>query len=260
MTQQPTKMRIKLYSEKGALLSDRLCEQNIEVKVIGPKEVHKGPLSLEINLFTQEDTDNIINYIQRLKGILPLKSKQVKITKGQVILDDKEPLEDLMNSAIKANPYQEDLINFLREHNFRFITSDVITEVVPELSELLKLKPKHLKYQYLIRIVKEAKDPVKDKYDHRLIFGVKLIGKKIDTIVVYLFGKFKFKKTIPWKKINTNNFKKVEQMTVFPPHLDYADRKKWRAEHRKVQTNPNHKASKFYTKNKPFIKLVEKGK
>ena len=253
-------MRITLYDEKAPYpLSDRLVVQDVEL-ITGPKEVHKGPMVISLSLRTKEDAEKAITYIGKLIGNLPLKSKSVKLTKGTVQLDDNEPLQDFVSQAIKANAHQEPLINFLREHSFKFVMTDVITEVVPALKETIKLKEKHHKYQWMIRQIKEAKDPINDKFDHRLMFGIKLIGGKVDKVVVYLFGKFYKAYPITWKKQNAYNFKKVEQMTKFPEYMDYDDRKKWRAEHRRVLNNPNYKPTKFYTKNLPFIQIIERGK
>lgn len=257
-----TKMRITLYNDNQPLpISDRLVEQGIELNM-GPKIAHKGPLVISFSLHTQDDANAASEYLKKLVGILPLKTKAVKLRKGigSVELDNNEPLEDFANQAIKTQKSQEKLINFLRDHNFKCIMTDVITEVVPELNTYIKLKPKHQKYQWFIRQIKAAKDPTKDKYDPRLMFGIKLIGNKVDKVVVYLFGKFYVLAKIGWEKQKTYNFKKVDTLTKFPDHMDYDDRKKWRAEYRKVITNPNHKPSKFYEKHKPWIKFFERGK
>lgn len=254
-----TKMRITLYDENNSPISDRLIEQAVEFRT-GPKAVHKGRLRLELNLNSKEDAELSVEYIQKLIGNLPLKTmKLVRITKGTVIEDDKEPQEEFMKSALKKAT-QEELIDFLREHGFKFIESDVIFELVKDLKDNIQLKEIHHKYQFMIRLVKEAKNPLNDKYDHRLLFGIKIVGKRIDKVVVYLFGKFKKKAIIPWKDRKKVNFKKVEKMMVFPAHMDYDDRKKWRIEHRRIE---NIKAqggtptpSKFYSKNAPFVKLL----
>lgn len=255
-----TKMRIKLYDKSEYLMSDRLVEQQTEFN-LGPKDKHEGPLSLELNLRDKEDAEKAIQYINKLIGNLPLqnKMKTVKITKGTLLEDNAEPLESLMETALRSFS-QEKLITFLRNHNFRFIESDIITEFNEELKEKVNIKPIHHKFQFMIRLVKEAKNPLNDRYDHRLIFGIKLRGTKIEKVVVYLFGKFKTKKEIPWDNAKKINFKKVEKMVVFPAYMDYDERKKWRIEHRKVEIaqerEQEYKPSKFYTKNKPFIQFI----
>lgn len=258
-----TKMRIKLFDSAEQLISDRLVEQITEFNM-GPKTTHSGGIGLELNLRGQDDVEKAIEYLKKLTGSLPLqnKMKTVKITKGTLLEDNAEPLESLMESALKS-PSQEKLITFLRNQNFRFIESDIITEFNTDLQAQIKLKEKHQGYQYMIRLVKEAKNPLNDRYDHRLIFGIKLRGAKVNKVVAYLFGEFKTKREIPWEKAKKINFKKVERMVVFPAYMDYEERKKWRIEHRKVeiaeQKGIEYTPAKFYTKNKPFIQFIGSG-
>lgn len=254
--QQPTKMRITLFGQKGRLISDRLVEQAIELKQ-GPKSTHEGAMTLEFNLSNKEEGQLAADYLQTLIGNLPLKKdKPVKIKKGTVQLDDKEPITDFKNQALKKAQTQEQLINFLTEHGFRFIDSEVVTDLVPELVENLKFKAKHKPYQVMTRIVKEAKDPRNDKYDYRLMFAIKIVGKKRPRVHVYSFGKFDQTVKLEWGKEKLVNFKKVKQLLKFPKHMDYEERKRWRVEHRKVTNNPNHKPSAFYDKHKPFIQIT----
>lgn len=260
-----SKMRITLLKEvkRGTtIISDRLVDQVIEFRN-GPKENHSGPMRVEFNLDTKDDADKAANYLKQLIGVLPLQSKNmklVKIKKGTVIEDSKEPLEELMKSALGKNKTQEELITFLREHGFKFIESDVITEVSKDLQERIKLKEIHKKYQFMIRLVKPAKTPMNDKYDSRLLFGIKLWGSRVDKVIVYLFGEFKTKKNIPWKDKKKLNFKKVEKLMVFPEFMDYDDRKKWRNEFRKKQNceanGTDFTPSKFFTKHEPFVQFI----
>lgn len=257
--QQDSKMRIKLYNADG-LYSDRLTEQLTELR-IGPKFKHEGPITIEVNLSDKEEAEKVIQYIKLLTGFLPIenKSKKVKLSQGTIELDNSEPLEDLMNAALQSSEYQESLIIFLRKQGFQFIDSSVITELVPELKSKLELKPLHEGYQFMVRMVKEAKDPRKDKWDYRLLFGIKIVGDKTSKVVVYLFGKFNTKKLIPWKKANKVNFKKVDRVMVFPDHMDYDDRKKWRVEHVRIinsimQGKPLT-PTKFYSKNSKFVMI-----
>lgn len=255
--EQDTKMRIKLYNpDNGLLVEDRLVEQSTEL-TIGPKRSHVGSITLEVNFWDQSSVEKVIEYINKLIGHLPITSKKskVRLSKGTIELEEHEPLEDLMEAALIKNKTQEQLIKFLREQGFRFIDATVITELVPELQDKLKLKPKHKDFQFMVRIVKEAVDPRKDRYDYRLVFGIKVLGAKIEKVVVYLFGKFKTKVNIPWKKTTYNLFKKVDKIMVFPEHMDYEERKKWRIEHKRLEVKPHLTPSKFYTKNARFVMI-----
>lgn len=254
-----SKMRIKLYSEdEKELLSDRLVEQSTEFS-IGPKNKHKGPLVIEVNLKDQQDVESLKTYLDKLTGDLPLQKKSVKIPsgKGTIELDTSEPQEELIKKLLDKSNTQDELVKHLREHDFRFFDTETIAQLVPELTETVEIKEKHEGYQWMLRMVKEAKDPRNDKFDYRIMVGIKIVGKRKEKVQVYLFGKYAKTYTKPWESEKKINFKKVKQLMVFPEFMDYEDRKKWRVEHRKVQNNPNHKQSKFYTKSLPFIKMAD---
>lgn len=67
-----SKMRIRLFNP-GTLMqiSDRLVDQATELR-IGPKETHKGPMTLEFNLNNQIEVDQMVDYLKKLKGDLPI--------------------------------------------------------------------------------------------------------------------------------------------------------------------------------------------
>lgn len=251
-------MRIKLYDEKEALSSDRLVEQATEFRV-GPKNNHKGAIGLEVYLKNQTDIDSVLKYLKQLKGDLPIevsaKSSKKTAQKLETMLSEKEPLKDLLKTAINKCKTQEKLFEFLHEYGFTFLTSDILEHVD---KQMFNLKEKHVKYQFLVRMVKQAKDPKNDKYDYRLVFGMKIVGKKVDRVKVYLWGKYDKTIEIPWADRNDINFKKVVKLLSFPDWMDYDERKRWRAEHRKwennVAKNPDYIPSIFYTKRKPYIK------
>lgn len=262
-----TKMRIKLFDEKSLLFSDRLVEQFTEF-MYGPKQIHKGPISLEVNLYNQIQVDGVIEYLKKLKGDIPIEEIGVKkSTKDKTIdkmLTDKEPLLDLLKTAKAKGTTQEKLINLLREYEFKFISGDVIEDMTtfdPKVGEQIKIRDKDIieKYQFMVRLIKKAKEPMNDKYDFRLVFGIKYIGDRIDKVVIYLWGKFEEFIKIPWENKKANNFKKVEKVYIFPAFMEnYADRKKWRTEHRKKlvaqEKNLPFEPSKFYEKWTPYIK------
>lgn len=254
-----TKMRIRLFSEDEKLVSDRLVEQKTEFTA-GPKSSHKGPISLEVNLRTSEDVDSTIDYLRKVKGDLPITVKEAPEKKSKSLesmLKDKEPLQDLLNNALLKGTTQEKLIEFLRQYNFVFIAADVVDDMSEGKPDLFSFKKeKHKEYQYLIRQVKQAKDPKNDKFDLRLAFGVKIVGQRVEKVLVYFWGKFKTFKEIPWENSKKINFKKVEKILTFPEFMDYADRRKWRLEHRKKDSNPNYEPSKFYNKWKEYVKIT----
>jgi hypothetical protein len=264
-----SKMRIKLFDENNLMLSDRLVEQTTEL-TLGPKEPHKHSLSIELNLYDQTQVDMAITYLKKLKGDLPIEEKTAgKVKKDKTIekmLTDKEPLLDLIKTLKTKATTQEKLIDMLREYQFVFVSGDVIEDMGthdPNIKKQIEIrqKDKEAGYQYMVRLVKQAKEPMNDKYDFRLVFGIKIIGEKLDKAQLYLWGKYEKTWTLPWEDKKKVNFKKVEKVYIFPDFMDYVDRKKWRTEHRKweIATNKGEKPeafelSKFYLKYHPYIK------
>lgn len=258
-----TKMRIKAFSNEG-LVYDRLVEQETEFR-IGPKDVHKGPIALEFNLNSQEDVDGMIEYIRKLRGDLPLGVvKKIKSPKGiDNMLTDKEPLLDLMKTVKAKAKTQEELITMLREYNFRFLAADYITDLFHDKEDkdkLIILKTKHIDegYQFMARMQKESKDPMNDKYDFRLTFGIKIVGEKVEKVQVYLWGKYEATWKLGWSKPKENNFKKTEKLYTFPEFMTYIERRKWRLENRKIlsakEKGETLEPSKQYTRWAPYVK------
>ena len=264
---QPFKMRIQLYDPKsGALVSDRLVAQLVEL-VKGPSEVHSGPVTIEMNFHNQSEANLLIDYIKRLKGDLPISETTKKvISKNKTIdkmLSDKEPLVDLIKTLKAKAKTQEDYIKMLREYEFKFVMADTIQDMIEfnaKVGEQIKLRERDIKdgYQFMVRLIKEAKEPMNDSYDFRLLFGIKLIGERVDKIVIYLWGEFNDYVKKPWKDKLDINFKKVEKLYQFPEFMDYADRRKWRTEHRKKQAaeekGEKFETSKFYNKYSGYVK------
>jgi hypothetical protein len=249
-----TKMRIQAFNEKGLMLQDRLVEMATELRA-GPKEKIEGPLTMEVTLYNQSETQEFIDYLQRLTGLLPIEEKVKKIKKPKdEMLGDKHPIEDLVNEAKAKAKTQEELMTLLREKwDFRFIDSSYIEEFVPK--EQITLKSNHLEYQFMVRMYREAKAPANDKYDWRLAFGIKIVGDKIDKVQVYLYGKYESTWKKPWDKPKEHNFKKVNAIYIFPDFMTYEERKKWRTENRKKQKDPNFKTSKQFDRWTPYVKV-----
>lgn len=261
-----SKMRLRLYSpEDGSLISDRLVEQTTEF-MGGPKETHKGAFSVELNLMDQTQVDSAIEYLKKLKGDLPIAeiSKPKSTTKTiDKMLSEKEPLLDLLKTIKGKGTTQEKMITMLREYNFRFISGLMIQDMSlndPNIAKQLELREKDITndYQYMVRLVKEAKEPLNDKYDFRLVFGIKIVGEKRNFVQIYLWGEWAESIKVEWENAKKNNFKKVEKMYVFPEFMDYADRKKWRSENRKKETALSKglpfEESKAFKKWTPYVK------
>lgn len=253
-----SKMRIKLFDEKTQLcVSDRLLEQAPEL-LKGPKDQHHGPISIEFNLYSATQVDMAIDYLKKLKGDLPIETKPTKKLSSKKLdkmLTEKEPVLDLLK-GLKKQPTQEKIIEYLHGFDFRFLDYQVIEDNVPK--DQLAIDPVHAEYQFMARMMKEAKEPANDKYDYRLTVGIKIIGERKSRVLIYLFGKYEEKLKVGWEDIKKINFKKVEKIFIFPEFMDYADRKRWRTEHRKWVNSPDpdkFALSDFYNKYKPYVKV-----
>jgi uncharacterized protein (UPF0216 family) len=253
---QSSKMRVRLFTQAGIQLEDRLVDQAREL-FTGPNIKHDGPISLELNLKSKDDVEAAMIYIDKLKGKLPIEPKTAKPKKEKIkeMLTSKEPVLELMNTVKAKAKSQEQLMDLLREYDFRFVAADVVIDWSQEHPDQITIKEKHHDYQFMVRMVKEAKNPENDKYDWRLVFGIKIIGDKEEKVQVYLWGVYEKTWTLPWEKAKEFNFKKVNPIYIFPEFMDYNDRKKWRAENRKAVKDPNFKPNAFYEKWKPYIKV-----
>lgn len=133
----------------------------------------------------------------------------------------------------------EDTLFYLRSFNFRFIDTECFFEIYPKSS----IKESHAHYQFLVRYVK------KGQYDFRVFFAIKMWGKKTPKIHIYHGGTFIRSVRKEWKTKIDVNFRKIIKRWKFPDGLTYEERRKWRAEHRKV-TNPrsSYIGSEWYHK------------
>lgn len=229
------KIRIQLREDNGAVISDRLVDQTTEL-AIGPKEVHKGPITIEFTAFNSDDIDRVVLYIQKLKELVPLTLKPARrsstTSKTKFTLNAYKELV----KEVKSKPTMEKVIDHLDLLDFRWLHTQYFEELERfgkgDYSYITKGKYKGL--QWLTRKVRTAVNPIHDQYDLRLIFGIDLLQKNTNRIVVFFDGKHKgsLKKDWPDRK---HNMKVKKIPLVFPTHMSIEDRKKWRAIHRKVK-------------------------
>lgn len=254
----PTKLRVKLFDSTG-LVSDRLVEKITEFRT-GPTVAHKGPIEIDVALLSGEEVDQLVEYLKKLKGDLPITIAEKKSTPKKIdqMLSEKEPLMDLLKTIKAKATTQEKLIASLREYEFRFVMANIVTDMGSDKKQII-LRDKDKDYQYMVRMIKEAKDPANDKYDFRLVFGIKIVGEKVDRVRVYLWGEYSETLTLEWEKKKGNNFKKVEKLHGFPEWMDYEERKKWRKEHRALESakakGEPFEESKFYKKHTPYVTI-----
>ena len=245
------KIRIQLYSEDGMLLSDRLVSQDTEFNS-GPKEPHKGPLRVEFTLLEKEDIEKAKVYLDKLSGILPLSSKKEKKLKLKEI-DIPEERENLLKEVLAIDPLDQDiLIQTLRSKGFKFMMYDFLEtfEFPIEIKDVHKEK-----YQWMLRCIKEAKNPSVDKYDPMLIFGIKMYENRDSKIVVYLNGKFDGSYEVELPSKPKEVYKKTG-MIKFPVYMTEEEREKFRFELRQYQLTPEKEFSKFFTRWRPYVENI----
>jgi len=253
MLQISKKMRIQLFDKDFNQITDRLIDQDIELKN-GPKEPHKGPMKLEFSFFDKKDIENCISYLNKISGVLPIEVKVSKAKKKEKIIADKSDLlkawlED--ESKLKVRNIKS-VLNNLRREGFIMMSYDILTllQIPILLNDEIERENYFLLYQQ-----RKAKNPLNDKYDPTLIFSLNFLDKKSDSIVVsvYLYGKFTEVLTYD------NDTKKLKVLPTaalrFPPFMIEEERIKFSKEHRELSDNSEKKPSKFYERWAPYVKL-----
>jgi hypothetical protein len=251
------KIRIQLREENGAVLSDRLVDQTTELAT-GPKEVHEGPITVEFTAMNSDDLERVVLYIQKLKKLVPIETKPPRktYTKRKNTLNAYKELF----LEVKKKPTMEKVIEHLDNLDFTWLHTQYFEELTRygkgEFGYIHDGKYKQM--QWLSRKVRTAVNPIHDLYDFRLIFGIDLIRKKSDRVVVFFDGKIKGILTKPWPE-KKKNMKVKKIPLVFPTHMTIEDRKKWRAIHRKIKDDRkvNVADENFYYRYKPEIANLE---
>lgn len=246
-------MRIAFLNKDLVKQQDRLVDMDIEF-LSGPKEKHKGPIMLEATLRDKDDVEKFKLYLDKLTGDLPLAERKVykSSTKNILLLPD-EPLKDLIKEVEKKCKSIDEAIAYLRQRGFVFVTSQFIED--KGIGTIIK--EHHKDYQFMIRLVKQAKDPKNDKYDPQLILGMKFLDGKKNGIKVYLYGKFENTLISDWAKKSDINFKKIK-LTKFPHYMNKEERERYRMEERKYELNPELEKSKFWLRWAPAVKEANK--
>ena len=243
------KIRIQLYTNDGQLINDRLVSQDIELNT-GPKESHIGPIRVEFSLLELSDIEKAKLYLDKLVGNLPLdvKVKKKKLDKEFEIVDRQAFIEELLGSTNN----QDEFINDLRSKGFKFMMWDFLNtfQFPLEIKEVHKEK-----YQWMLRCIKEAKNPSVDKYDPTIIIGIQMYGERSPKIVIYIDGKFSSSYDVKLIEKSKLTFKKTEMMK-FTTYMTEQEREKFRYEVRQYQLNPEKEQSKFFLRWKPYVENV----
>lgn len=247
------RIRVTLLENSGAIISDRLVDAYTEFNA-GPKDKHNGPVRLEVTLTTSQDIDSLKNYIDQLKGNLPLKEAGTRGRPNTTPKEIESPREDILQKVeemAKEGNNQDAIIKYLRDLGFVFITTEDFLFHFPDFE--LKVKdtgeptsnkqyPKSL--AWMARCIKRAKDPKTDKFDPMIIFGFNISDEPSKKIVPYLYKERRkpFKAELGKKKLNANSV----EFTKLPPYLNPEERFKFSTEQRQLLLNPEKVPSKFF--------------
>lgn len=247
-------VRIQLFDNEG-MVSDRLVTQTTEF-YMGPKEVHKGPMRIEFTFEEQKDVEEAITYLQKLRGELPIGSSKPRgRTPSTSVNDDymgEQDKNQILADVVSKSKDQDQFINTLREMGFVFMTSDYLKHFIPEAYDIKDLHLK--KYEWLIRRVKQAKDPKNDKYDPQILIGIKIMEERSSRCVVYTYGIAAESINLPIPEKKAMGFGKTN-LIKFPHYMTEEERLKWGTEHRFLFNSPERKPSKFYMRWQPDVKV-----
>lgn len=245
------KIRIQLLDDESRVLDDRMVDQYTEL-INGPKKTHDGPLRVDLTLMNQQDIDLFKEYLDKLKGKLPIKEMQTRGRPSTQSLSIESPREDILVNVEKIED-QDDVIKYLRDLGFVFLLTEDFKEYFPEFEfEDKDIGKPNNSGQYLdslswmVRCIKRAKDPKSDKYDKMIIFGFSLINGRSKKVVPYLYGERKKPLRIPVKDNTAISFSKVTELTKFPVYMVEAERLKFSTEMRKLMYSDDLKPSKFF--------------
>ena len=250
------KFRISLLETNGAIISDRLVDAYTELNA-GPKAVHMGPVRVEITLTSQQDIDAFKNYLDQLRGNLPLRETTGRGRPSTGSAANKAietPREDILNDVqrmIADGKDQQQIIKYLRSLGFVFILTEDFLSHFPEFQfntrDVGEPTPNHQflnSLSWMVRCVKRAKDPKADKFDPMILFGFSILEGPSKKIVPYLYKeRVKPLKADPGKKGITPN--QVE-FTKMPKYMLEDERAKFTAEQRALFMNPEKQPSKFF--------------
>lgn len=244
------RMRLQLLSPEGIPQTDRLVDQATEFYQ-GPKETHEGIIKVEVTLGDTKDIDDFIQYLNQLRGNLPLKvagtrgrkpGSTTQPTTTDTGFESREALmKDLLDSAD-----QDQFIDKAREAGFVFVTSEHLLMIADKMK--VKSLPDHVsggKFEYMVRLIRRAKDPLNDKYDLSMIFAIKMISGRSPRMRTWLLGEEgKARLDIPEKAYT---FRKTG-LIKFPTYMKEDERLKWSREIRLLIDKPEMKPSKFFNR------------
>lgn len=238
------KIRVQLFDEESRLISDKLYKQGSEL-ISGPKFTHNGPMRIEITMDNQEDIGRAITYIKKLSGMLPLEAKKEKKKVGKIESDSDDYIESMMDMITECKD-QDELISNLRNQGFVFVTRDLLHNM--ERFEKVNWEEEDWridKYQYMVRLIKESKNPMLDKFDPTLIVGIKIYKKRSDEVKFYKFGELTNNLDIPVPGKAKESFT-TQKLHIFPEFMSEKEKERFRREYRDMERDPEKEPTPFY--------------
>lgn len=238
------KIRVQLFDEESRLISDKLYKQGSEL-ISGPKFTHNGPMRIEITMDNQEDIERAITYIKKLSGMLPLEAKKEKKKVGKIESDSDGYIESMMDMITECKD-QDELISNLRNQGFVFVTRDLLHNM--ERFEKVNWEEEDWrtdKYQYMVRLIKESKNPMLDKFDPTLIVGIKIYKKRSDEVKFYKFGELTNNLDIPVPGKAKESFT-TQKLHIFPEFMSEKEKERFRREYRDMERDPDKEPTPFY--------------
>lgn len=249
------KMRVTLLGKNGEIENDRLVDATSEFYA-GPKSKHDGPVRLEVTLVHREDIDSLKNYIDQLKGDLPIKPQAPgrgrPSTSGPTLTES--PREDILanvQTMASNGKNQAEVIKYLRELGFVFMLTEDFKYYFKDFEFKAKdIGEPHHNGQYLhslswmVRCIRKGKDPKTDKFDPMIIFGFSIMDGPSKKVVPYLYKERKDPIKIKESK-RVLSFSSVE-FTKLPSYMNEEERLKFSFEQRQLLLNKDKKPSKFF--------------
>lgn len=238
------KIRVQLFDEESRLISDKLYKQGSEL-ISGPKFTHNGPMRIEVTMDNQEDVERAITYIKKLSGMLPLEAKKEKKKVGKIESDSDDYIESMMDMITECKD-QDELISNLRNQGFVFVTRDLLHNM--ERFEKVNWEEEDWrtdKYQYMVRLIKESKNPMLDKFDPTLIVGIKIYKKRSDEVKFYKFGELTNNLDIPVPGKAKESFT-TQKLHIFPEFMSEKEKERFRREYRDMERDPDKEPTPFY--------------
>lgn len=228
------KLRIQLFDDEFNMLSDRLVTQYTEMNR-GPEKPHKGPLKIEVCLFTKEDVDLVKAYLAMLQGEIPILSDKSKRGRKK-IPKSTEGFRDHMAKEMESYSTLAETITVLRNNGFVFSS----LELLKDMGYPIQVSKIYKKYRFMVRLMRAAKNPVNDKYDPSFLVGIrggKVIGLSGEDV---LFQK-EFKE-------DANKMIKIpaKAKVRFPSYLNQDERNKFRAEMQLLKEDDTKNPTGFY--------------